>query len=68
MAALRYLDALVAIHPEDPYHRTLRAMKRYGEGMLEEALKDVIFLLEKFPNDPANGALLEIKRRLSQPH
>ena len=67
-AALRYLNALVAINPHDQYFRTLRAMTFYGEGMLAEALSDINLLIEQDPQNAANDTLLEIKRRLSDPH
>lgn len=67
-ASLRYLDALVAINPQDQYFRTLRAMSLYGQGKLQEALADIDYLIESFPENPANEALLEIQRRLEQPH
>ncbi|HAF58838.1 MAG TPA: hypothetical protein DCL00_04540 [Opitutae bacterium] len=67
-AALRYLNALVAINPQDQYFRTLRAMTFYGEGMLAEALSDINLLIEQDPQNAANDTLLEIKRRLSDPH
>jgi len=67
-ASLRYLDALVAINLQDRYHRTFRAMTRYGLGMFEEALSDITFLIEQSPGDPANAPLLEIQRRLRDPH
>ena len=67
-ASLRYLNALVAIDPNDQYHRTLRAMTFYGEGMFEDALSDITFLIEQFPHNHANEALLEMQRRLNLPH
>ncbi len=67
-ASLRYLDALVAINPKDQYIRTLRAMTLYGVGRFEESLSDINFLIGQSPENPNNEALLEIKRRLSDPH
>jgi serine protease Do len=67
-ASLRYLNALVTINPRDRYYRTLRAMNFYGAGMLDDSLRDISFLLKEFPDDPSNGALIELKRRLSLPH
>jgi hypothetical protein len=43
-------------------------MNFYGAGMLEDSLRDISFLLKEFPDDPSNGALIELKRRLSLPH
>ena len=67
-ASLRYLNALVTINPRDRYYRTLRAMNFYSAGMLDDSLRDISFLLKEFPDDPSNGALIELKRRLSLPH
>ena len=67
-ASLRYLQALVAINPQDQYIRTLRAMTLYGAGRFEESLSDINFLIEQSPDNPNNEALLEIKRRLTDPH
>ena len=51
-SSLRYLNALVAINPQDQYHRTLRAMTYYGEGRFDEALEDVSFLIGSNRDDP----------------
>ena len=67
-ASLRYLDALVAINPQDQYVRTLRAMTHYGNGQTEESLEDINFLIENFPSNSTNDALYEIKKRLELPH
>ena len=67
-ATLRYLDALIAINPEDRYLRTLRAMNYYGEGRFDESLEDVRRLIGSDREDPANEALLEIERRLIERH
>ncbi|MEL0099071.1 MAG: transglutaminase-like domain-containing protein [Opitutae bacterium] len=68
LASLRYLEALVAINPQDQYLRTLRAMTLYGEGMFAEALSEINYLIEQDPDNASKGALLEIRRRLSDPH
>ena len=65
---LRYLDALVMINPHDRYLRTLRAMTLHGQGMIEEALLDINYLIDQSPDDPNNASLYEIRRRLSDPH
>jgi len=67
-SSLRYLDALLAINPEDSYHRTMRAMTYYGEARYEEALKDITLLIGTDREDPRNAPLLEIERRLLLPH
>ncbi len=67
-SSLRYLNALVAINPRDRYYRTLRAMNYYGAGRLDDSLHDITYLLTEFPDYPSNGALLELKKRLTTPH
>ena len=67
-ASLRYLNALVAINPEDRYDRTLRAMTNYGLGRFEEALDDITILIGSNRDDPNNAPLIEIERRLLKPH
>ncbi len=63
-ASLRYLDALIAIQPDDRFHRTLRAMTLYGDEQWEKSLKDVRHLIASDRDDPTNAPLLEIERRL----
>ena len=65
---LRYLDALIAIHPSDEYNRTLRAMTLYQEGLYDEALSDIRVLIGKDRNSTQNAPLLELERRLLQGH
>jgi serine protease Do len=65
-AVFRYLDALLAISPDNEYNRTLRAMTYYGEGRFEEALEDVTQLLDGARKEADNAPLLEIERRLLQ--
>ena len=67
-AIIRYLDALVAIHPSDEYHRTLRAMTLYQQGLYDEALIDIRVLIGKDRNSSQNAPLLELERRLLQGH
>ena len=67
-SSLCYLDALVMINPQDRYLRTLRAMTLHGQGMIEDALLDINYLIDQSPDDPTNASLYEIRRRLSDPH
>ena len=67
-ATLRYLNALVAINPEDRYNRALRAMTNYGLGHFEETLNDITILIGSNRDDPSNAALIEIEQRLLKPH
>jgi len=67
-ASFRYLDALVAINPNDKYHLTLRAMNYHKAGFFEEALRDITLIIGSDRDDPKNAPLLEIERRLLDPH
>jgi regulator of sirC expression with transglutaminase-like and TPR domain len=49
--ALRYLDGIVAVHPQAVEERGMRAVKRYQGGDLTGALADVDWLLENKPNE-----------------
>ena len=51
-ARLRYVDAIIAIDPNDRYTRAMRAMIHYGESRFTEALIDIDFLIEKNPDAP----------------
>ena len=42
-ARLRYIDAILAIDPDDRYTRAMRAMLHYGEGRYTDALIDIDF-------------------------
>ena len=63
-ARLRYLDALLAIEPDEIYLRAMRAMIHYGEGRFKEALADIEVILEKNPDGPETAPLREIRDRL----
>jgi len=43
-------------------------MNYYGAGRLDDSLHDITYLLTEFPDYPSNGALLELKKRLTTPH
>ena len=63
-ARLRYLDALLAIDPEDNYMRAVRAMALYAEGRFARALEDIDQLIEENPDGPEMAPLREIRDRL----
>ena len=63
-ARMRYLDAILAIDPEENYSRAMRAMVHYGEGRFEKALEDIEILVEKNPDAPETEPLREIRDRL----
>ena len=64
LARLRYVDAIIAIDPDDRYTRAMRAMIHYGEGRFTDALIDIEFLIEKNPNAPELDPLKVLRRRL----
>ena len=64
IARLRYVDAIIAIDPEDRYTRAMRAMIHYGEGRFTKALKDIDFLINKNPNAPELEPLRVLRSRL----
>ena len=61
---IRYLDAILAISPEDRYLRAQRAMTHYIIEDFEKALEDIDFLLESDPKSPENEPLRVIRNRL----
>tara|TARA_Y100001954_G_scaffold134784_1_gene143941 strand:+ start:61 stop:996 length:936 start_codon:yes stop_codon:yes gene_type:complete len=63
-ARLRYLDALLAIDPEDNYMRAVRAMALYAEGRFARALEDIDQLIDENPDGPEMAPLREIRDRL----
>ena len=64
IARLRYIDAIVAIDPKDRYTRAMRAMIHYGEGRMTDALIDIDFLIENYPNAPEMKPLRVLRSRL----
>ncbi len=64
LARLRYVDAIIAIDPNDRYTRAMRAMIHYGEGRFTDALIDIEFLIEKNPDAPELDPLKVLRRRL----
>ena len=63
-ARLRYVDAIIAIDPNDRYTRAMRAMIHYGESRFTEALIDIDFLIEKNPDAPELQPLRVLRNRL----
>lgn len=64
-ARLRYLDALLAIDPNEIYLRAMRAMVHYGERRFDKALVDLEFLIAKNPEGEETAPLREIRDRLN---
>ena len=64
VARLRYVDAIIAIDPNDRYTRAMRAMIHYGEGRFTDALIDIDFLIEKNPDAPELDPLKVLRERL----
>jgi regulator of sirC expression with transglutaminase-like and TPR domain len=64
VARLRYVDAIIAIDPNDRYTRAMRAMIHYGEGRFTDALIDIDFLIEKNPDAPELDPLKVLRGRL----
>jgi regulator of sirC expression with transglutaminase-like and TPR domain len=64
VARLRYVDAIIAIDPNDRYTRAMRAMIHYGEGRFTDALIDIDFLIEKNPDAPELEPLKVLRGRL----
>ena len=64
VARLRYVDAIVAIDPEDRYTRAMRAMIHYGESRFTEALVDIEYLIKKNPDAPELTPLRVLRDRL----
>ena len=63
-ARLRYLDAVLAIDPDDIYLRAMRAMVHYGERRFDDALADIEILLKENPDGLETAPLRDIRDRL----
>ena len=61
---LRYVDAIIAIDPNDRYTRAMRAMIHYGESRFTKALIDIEFLIERNPDAPEFEPLRVLRNRL----
>ena len=64
IARLRYVDAIIAIDPDDRYTRAMLAMIHYGESRFTEALSDIDFLIGKNPDAPELDPLRVLRNRL----
>jgi serine protease Do len=63
-AGLRYLDGIVTLDPSAENERYMRSVLNYAKGRKREALDDVNYLLEHFPDRKDRERLLEMKRLL----
>jgi regulator of sirC expression with transglutaminase-like and TPR domain len=66
-AALRYLDAIVALSPDAAQERAMRAGLRWQKGDKEGTLKDVDWLLEHHPEGIDFERLRDLRRSLTRP-
>ena len=65
-AALRYLEAIVAISPDAGRERFLRAVLRFQAGRRAEALADIDWLLEHHPEGVNLNEVDEFRRALQR--
>jgi regulator of sirC expression with transglutaminase-like and TPR domain len=65
-AALRYLDAIVAVDPGRTEERWARALLRYRAGQNAAALADVDWLLEHGPKEMDRERVLELRKLLDR--
>lgn len=63
-ARLRYLDALLAIDPDEVHLRAMRATVHYAERRFDQALLDLEFLIAQNPEGEETAPLREIRDRL----
>jgi serine protease Do len=64
---LRYIDGILMLDPMSHEERFMRSVALYSKGMKREALEDVNFLLDHFPDDGIQKKrLLELKRILEK--
>lgn len=59
-----YLDAILTLSPEHLERRMMRAMLRYQTGMIDEAIADVDYVLEKHRDEIDEERVLELRDRL----
>ena len=64
IARLRYIDAVLAIDPDDRYTRAMRAMIHYGEGRFTDSLIDIDFLIKANPEATELEPLKVLRSRL----
>jgi regulator of sirC expression with transglutaminase-like and TPR domain len=61
-----YLDAILTLAPEHLERRMMRAMLRYQTGMINEALVDIDYVLEKHRDEVDEERVLELRERLER--
>ncbi len=61
-----YLDAILALAPEHMERRMMRAMVRYQSGMIDEAIVDVDYLLEKHGDEIDEERVRELRDRMER--
>jgi regulator of sirC expression with transglutaminase-like and TPR domain len=60
-AMLRYLDAILALTPDLPEDRWLRAQLRYHAGQRQGAIEDIDWLIERQPEGIDRNQLFELR-------
>ena len=66
-AMLRYVEAKVAIAPDLPEERWLRALLRYNTGQRQGAIEDADWLLERRPKGIKIDQVIEFRQMLNRP-
>jgi serine protease Do len=65
-AGLRYLDGIVLFDPDALEERFTRSVLLYGKGRKKEALEDVQFLIEHYPEGKERKRMVEYKRMIER--
>ena len=66
-SGLRYLEGIVTLEPASHEERFMRSMLLYNKGLRKEALQDVVFLLDHYPDDsPEKKRLLKLKTMIEK--
>ena len=65
-AMLRYLEAMVTLQPDDPAHRSMRAILRHETGRRQAAVEDLQWLLEHPPAGVDLEQIRAMKSRFEQ--
>ncbi len=65
-ALLRYLEAMVALEPDEPSYRGMRAVVRQQTGRREAALSDLDWFLSTAPDGVDLEAIRTMRRRFSE--
>ncbi|MBA4017816.1 MAG: hypothetical protein C0483_11630 [Pirellula sp.] len=61
-----YLDAILALAPDNLERRMMRVMVRYRDGALDESLADIDYLLDHHRADLDEERILELRDRLER--